>query len=222
MRKQKLWHLRVHLVMTSKCIMQMRGEEGKRETFTWEVFKNAGENTNCAKYNSPEAQKCLCIAHTSIAMQTLYTTWHSGGFFIVFPSSSMPTVEEKLFISLQRICCSNYPEIGLWEEKDNLDWRDLSSSSKSAAKNSSGTISLGWVSHPYQTSEFPSWLSCLPLVSQTSLQQFLLLAAALLLQGLVLAVTCLFSSSLKQTSLMRYLDCDNKKCKLLFRLFLTK
>lgn len=53
----------------------MKGEEDKRQIFTWEVFMNAGEkNTKGGKYNSPEGQKCLCITQISTAMQTLYTT----------------------------------------------------------------------------------------------------------------------------------------------------
>lgn len=74
LRKQKLFHLHMHLVMASKCIVKMRGEEGKRQIFTWGAFKKAGENTKYAKYNSPEGYKCLCITQISIAMQTLYTT----------------------------------------------------------------------------------------------------------------------------------------------------
>lgn len=169
----------------------MKGEEGKRQIFAWELFKNAGEkNTKGGKYNSPEGQKCLYITQTSIAIQSLYTTWQPGQYSIIFPSSSMQMAKEKLFISLQRIwveSCLNYPEIGLQEERDNFDWRDFSSSSKSSAKNSSGTMSLGWVSQPYQASEFPSASPVWLCYQNESLQQFLLLAAALLLlQGLEL------------------------------------
>lgn len=72
------------------------------------------------------------------------------------------------------------------EEKGNLDWRERLASlhSKSSAKKASGIMSLGGVSHLYQSSKFQSWLSFALYFPKQCLQQFLLLAAALLMQGL--------------------------------------
>jgi len=77
MRGKKLSHLHTCLILTLKCIVEMRGEERKRRAFAYEVFVRTNEkNTEGGKYNSPEGlypQKCLCITQKSIAMQTLYT-----------------------------------------------------------------------------------------------------------------------------------------------------